>query len=45
MACMLLADLGADVLRIDRPEAADLGIKRPAKYNLLMRNRRLVALA
>lgn len=44
MACMLLADLGADVVRIDRTEAADLGVKRPAKYNLLMRNRRLVAL-
>lgn len=44
MACMLLADLGADVVRIERTEAADLGIQRPAKYNLLMRNRRLVAL-
>lgn len=44
MACMLLADLGADVVRIERTEAADLGVKRPAKYNLLMRNRRLVAL-
>lgn len=41
MACMLLADLGATVLRIDRPEPADLGIKRPARYNLLLRNRRL----
>lgn len=44
MACMLLADLGADVVRIERTEAADLGVKRPAKYNLLMRNRRLMAL-
>lgn len=44
MACMLLADLGADVVRIDRTEAADLGVSRPAKYNLLMRNRRLVTL-
>ncbi len=44
MACMLLADLGADVVRIDRTEAADLGVQRPAKYNLMLRNRRLVAL-
>ncbi|MGR4868282.1 CaiB/BaiF CoA transferase family protein [Variovorax sp. LARHSF232] len=44
MACMLLADLGATVLRIDRTEAADLGIKRPAKYNLLLRNRQCVTL-
>jgi crotonobetainyl-CoA:carnitine CoA-transferase CaiB-like acyl-CoA transferase len=44
MACMLLADLGASVLRIDRPEAADLGIQRPAKYNLLLRNRQCATL-
>ena len=44
MACMLLADLGATVLRIERTVAADLGVKRPARYNLLMRNRESVAL-
>jgi crotonobetainyl-CoA:carnitine CoA-transferase CaiB-like acyl-CoA transferase len=44
MACMLLADLGADVVRIDRIDAVELGVKRPARYNLLSRNRRLVAL-
>ena len=44
MACMLLADLGADVVRIDRTESADLGGKRPAKFNLLLRGRRIVAL-
>lgn len=44
MACMLLADLGATVLRIDRAEAADLGVKRPAKYNLLLRNRQCATL-
>ncbi|MEJ8850803.1 CaiB/BaiF CoA-transferase family protein [Variovorax rhizosphaerae] len=43
MACMLLADLGATVLRIDRPEPADLGVQRPARYNLLLRNRRLAS--
>lgn len=44
MAAMLLADLGATVLRVDRAEAADLGIKRPAKFNLLMRNRESIVL-
>ena len=44
MACMLLADLGADVVRIERTEAADLGVHKPAQFNLLMRNRRLLAL-
>ncbi|NYT62472.1 CoA transferase [Alcaligenaceae bacterium] len=44
MACMLLADMGADVVRIERTEAADLGVKRPTKYNLLARNRRLLSL-
>jgi len=41
MACMLLADLGATVLRIDRPAPPELGIKRPARFNLLLRNRQL----
>ncbi|MES2975405.1 MAG: CaiB/BaiF CoA-transferase family protein [Pseudomonadota bacterium] len=41
MACMLLADLGATVLRIDRPDPADLGVQRPARYNLMLRNRQL----
>ncbi|MEG6528565.1 CaiB/BaiF CoA-transferase family protein, partial [Bordetella bronchiseptica] len=44
MAAMLLADLGATVLRIDRPEPASLGIERPLKFNLLLRNRKAVAL-
>lgn len=42
MACMLLADLGATVVRIDRPEAADLGVQRPVRFNPLLRNRKLV---
>lgn len=33
MCAMLLADLGATVLRIDRAEAIDLGQKRPTKFN------------
>jgi alpha-methylacyl-CoA racemase len=44
MCAMLLADLGATVLRIDRKQPAELGIKRPLKYNLLLRNRKSIAL-
>ncbi|HYM31894.1 MAG TPA: CaiB/BaiF CoA-transferase family protein [Candidatus Cybelea sp.] len=41
--CMLLSDMGADVLRVDRAEAADLGIPNDPKFNLLNRGRRSVA--
>ena len=44
MCAMLLADLGATVLRIDRKQPAELGIKRPTKYNLLLRSRKTIAL-
>ena len=44
MCAMLLADLGATVLRIARKQPAELGIKRPLKYDLLLRNRRSIAL-
>lgn len=44
MCAMVLADLGATVLRIDRPEPAELGIQRPLKYNLVLRGRRSLAL-
>lgn len=44
MCAMLLADLGATVLRIDRREPVDLGTPRPLKYNLLLRNRKSIAL-
>ncbi|WP_332816039.1 CaiB/BaiF CoA transferase family protein [Ramlibacter sp.] len=43
-AAMLLADLGATVLRIERTEPADLGIPRPAHLNPLLRNRERLAL-
>src|SRR3546814_14930731 len=44
MAAMLLADMGATVLRIDRPEQnADLGIEKPARFNLLNRGREILA--
>jgi len=44
MAAMQLADMGATVLRIERREAVDLGVKRPLKFNLLLRNRQSIAL-
>jgi len=44
MCAMVLADLGATVLRIERTEPVDLGIKRPLRANLIMRNRKQIAL-
>ena len=43
MCAMLLADLGATVLRIDRPEPSDLGVPRPLRYDLLLRGRKCLA--
>jgi alpha-methylacyl-CoA racemase len=42
MCAMLLADLGATVIRIDRKQPAELGLKRPLRYDLLLRNRHVV---
>lgn len=39
MAAMLLADLGATVIRIERQAPSGLGVPRPPKFNLLNRNR------
>lgn len=44
MCAMILADLGATVIRIDRPEPAQLGIGRPLRYDLLRRSRQTLAL-
>jgi crotonobetainyl-CoA:carnitine CoA-transferase CaiB-like acyl-CoA transferase len=44
MCAMLLADLGATVIRIDRKRPSDLGIRRPLRYDLLLRNRYAIAL-
>jgi len=44
MCAMLLADLGATVIRIDRKEPAALGIERPLRFNTLLRNRGAIAL-
>jgi alpha-methylacyl-CoA racemase len=43
-ACMLLADLGADVVRIDRLEPSGLGIGRDPKQDVVARGRRSAAL-
>jgi len=41
---MLLADLGADVLVVDRPGDSDLGLKRERWYDVMMRGKRSVTL-
>ena len=38
-----LADLGADVVRVDRMTQVDLGIDRGRKYNVLNRSRRSIS--
>jgi alpha-methylacyl-CoA racemase len=43
-AAMLLADLGADVIRIDRIVASDSGVHLAPEFNLLHRGRRSVAM-
>jgi alpha-methylacyl-CoA racemase len=43
-AGMLLADLGADVLVVDRPADTDLGLKRERWYDVMMRGKRSVTL-
>jgi crotonobetainyl-CoA:carnitine CoA-transferase CaiB-like acyl-CoA transferase len=44
MCAMILADLGATVLRIDRKQPSGLGLKRPLKYDLMLRSRKSIAL-
>src|SRR5438309_8714951 len=41
---MMLADMGADVLRIDRIEPADIGLPLDPKLDIMARGRRSVAL-
>jgi alpha-methylacyl-CoA racemase len=43
-AGMLLADMGADVLVIDRPTPSDLGLERERWYDVMMRGKRSVTL-
>jgi alpha-methylacyl-CoA racemase len=42
-AAMLLADLGADIIKIDRPVDAGLGVPRGAEFDLATRSRPSVA--
>ena len=44
MCAMVLSDLGATVLRIERRHKVELGAERPLKYDLLLRGRRSIAL-
>jgi alpha-methylacyl-CoA racemase len=44
MCAMLLADLGADVIRVDRLTPSGLGVQRPLRYNLTLRGRKAVSL-
>lgn len=39
---MMLADMGADVLRVDRPAPPDMGVERDDRYQLAQRGRRAV---
>jgi alpha-methylacyl-CoA racemase len=41
---MLLADMGADVLRVDRLEGTDLGLPLDPKFDVMARGRRSIAL-
>ncbi|WP_299358591.1 CaiB/BaiF CoA-transferase family protein [uncultured Paracoccus sp.] len=43
-AAMILADLGAEVIRIDRPTPSGNGIPRPPRFDLVARGRRAVTL-
>ena len=43
-AAMLLADLGASVLRVERPGGTDVGLPRERDLDLTLRNRKIVTL-
>jgi crotonobetainyl-CoA:carnitine CoA-transferase CaiB-like acyl-CoA transferase len=42
VAAMMLADLGATVIRVDRKEPSGLGAPRPLRYDLGLRNRKSI---
>src|SRR5207253_2981604 len=44
MGAMLLADLGAEVLRLDRIGPSGLGIEKPSRFELTHRSRRAIAI-
>lgn len=42
VAAMLLADLGATVIRVDRKEPSGIGLPRPVEYDIGLRNRKSI---
>ena len=44
MCAMMLSDMGAEIVRIDRTVDAELGIKADAKYRVLDRGRSSIAI-
>jgi alpha-methylacyl-CoA racemase len=44
MAAMMMADMGATVLRVERAEASGLGVQRPLNCDITMRSRKAIAL-
>jgi alpha-methylacyl-CoA racemase len=42
VAAMLLADMGATVIRVDRKEPSGLGLPRPIEYDVALRNRKSI---
>ncbi len=42
VTAMLLADLGATVIRVDRKQASGLGVERPVEFDLALRNRKSI---
>ncbi|MEH6477345.1 MAG: CoA transferase, partial [Sneathiella sp.] len=44
MCALLLADMGAEIIRIDRMQETGLGVHTDPKFNLLMRGRKSVAI-
>jgi alpha-methylacyl-CoA racemase len=42
VAAMLLADMGATVIRVDRKEPSGLGLPRPVEYDVALRNRKSI---
>jgi alpha-methylacyl-CoA racemase len=44
MAAMMMADMGATVLRVEREQASGLGVQRPLNCDITLRSRKAVAL-
>lgn len=42
MCAMLMADLGATVIRVDRKEPSGLGVERPRRFDVVLRNRKSI---